>query len=85
MKLVINQKFIIIVLLLSVIILAGYVGFDEINGYLIESQNSAYIIGYNHGIEDVVSRIIQESETCGVVPVVYGNKTINMIVFIIKF
>ena len=79
MKIVINQKSIIIILLIAVLILASYIGYDEIGGYLTRKTYNAYSKGYSDGVSDTVQKLMEESELCGIVPVYYENTTKNMI------
>ena len=79
MKIVINQKFVIVVLLIAILILASYIGFDKINGYIINQAYDAYSTGYQKGISDTIQKLVSESENCGPVPVNIGNETKNFI------
>lgn len=79
MKIIINQKFISIVLLLALLMLAFYIGYDKISGYVATRTYDAYSTGYRNGMEDAVNQFIEGSKNCNPVIIQDGNETRNFI------
>ena len=75
MKIVITQKVLIVVLVAAIILLAGYIGMDKYNGYVIGSMQSAYLLGY----QDAVQQMMTEAAKCNQVPIYMGNQTMNLV------
>lgn len=71
-----KQKLIIGALILVVLILGGVVGYTYaakpfVTGYVVNAQNQ--------GIEFAVVSIMQQAANCQLVPLTFGDQTINLI------
>ena len=75
MNIVISQKVLIVILVAAVIVLAGYISLDEYNGYFIGNMQTAYAIGY----QDAIMQIMTEAAACSPVPVYAGNESLNLV------
>lgn len=79
MKIIINQKILIVILVLAIVALASYIGIDSYNGYMIGTMQNAYSLGYQDGVTAAIQQIVTQSENCNPVPVYIGNITKNLI------
>jgi hypothetical protein len=79
MKIILNQKLLIIALVTLVILLAGYIGADVYSGYMIGTMNSAYTVGYQDGMTAAIQQIMTEASSCEPVPIYLGNNSMNLI------
>jgi Tfp pilus assembly protein PilV len=79
MNVVINQKVLIVVLVAAIIVLAGYIGMDKYNGYVISNMQDAYTLGYQNGVAAAVQKIMTDASACNTVPVYMGNESLNLV------
>ena len=75
-----RNKLIIRILILIVVILAGFIVYSTLAkpafaGYVIEKQ----IESYNQGVENAIALIMQQAKQCQTVPLFYNNQTLNVI------
>jgi len=65
----------ILVIVLAVVVLYAFVIQPAIQGYNVQQQTT----GAQQGIQYTVASIMQQVAQCQVVPLTYGNTTINII------
>lgn len=75
-----RNKLIIRILILIVVILAGFIIYSVLvkpafAGYVVEKQ----IESYNQGIENAIFLIMEQAEQCQTVPLFYNNQTLSLI------
>ena len=58
-----------------IILLSFYIAWDKYIEYQTSVQKQAYILGYNQGMKDAVTQLIDGSKNCQPVPVFYHNVT----------
>ncbi len=71
-----RTNLIIGILIIIIVILAMFLVYV----FVVKPQITSYVIkGQNQGVEYVILSIMQQAETCQPVPLIAGNKTINMV------
>jgi hypothetical protein len=79
MKLLITERMLIAILIIAVILLAGYIGVDKYNGYMVGTMQNAYVAGYQDGVGAAVGEIVAQSQSCNPVPLYTENVTTILI------
>lgn len=74
-----NQKRIIIVLVILLILAVGYILVNIYSNYKQEKDLGIYQQGAQYGYEQAILQVAQQVATCQQVPLQVGNQTINVV------
>ena len=75
----INSKVVIAILIVLVVLLAGYVVMDRISQAREKEKLGIFQQGIAYGYEQAVVQLMQQAATCQQVPVSFENQTLNLV------
>ncbi|UCH12646.1 MAG: hypothetical protein JSW18_01490 [Candidatus Omnitrophota bacterium] len=74
-----NQKTIVMILAILLVLAVGYIAVNKYIGLKQKQQISIYQQGMQAGYRQAIIQLIQQASTCQQVPVYIENQTINLI------
>lgn len=74
-----SMNIVVLVLAILLVLATGYISYDKFMTWRQQKDLSTFQMGAQYGYEQAVSQLFQQVSSCQQIPMIYNNKTLNIV------